>query len=209
MVNSKHCRKHGGLLKPLRGPQHPNWNGGTSSDSMRMLRYANLPKPLEPAYLKALRDPEILSLEQEIALIDTRLQQLVAKIGQNDDWESVGTLYQRLVAAINASDSNALTAAMNDLKDLAFFNVDANHAWSKVIALTDRRRALVESERKRLVEQHMFLTREEAHQYSVAILEIVTRNVRDKQTLSNIFDEFAMFMKMHAKEAPQLPDING
>lgn len=188
MVGARFCRRHGGTLRKRIGPANSNWKGGISP--MRPGRWTSrFPGPLQPQYIAALRDPDILSLESEIALIDVRLGELVQRTGRHAEWSEVKDAYEAQMAAVQSGDSAQIKASFERMAALAYGQVDNDAAWTALIRLTDRRRALVESERRRLVEQNMFLSREQAHAYGHAVLESITRHVKDRQTLIRVLGD--------------------
>src|SRR5262249_56407268 len=66
------CRIHGGLS--LRGVAHPQYKNGAHS------KY--LPKSLRQDYLRAVRDPELLSLLNQLALLASRHMELTKELAQ-------------------------------------------------------------------------------------------------------------------------------
>lgn len=69
------------------------------------------------------------------------------------------------------------------MRDLVHGECTNHREWREVQRLIERKRRLVASERKRLLEEQLFLSREQAHAYAVALLESVTRHVAIAQDL--------------------------
>lgn len=186
---TERCITHGAKNYLRQGPMNPNWKGGATKISRE--RWTNrLQGPMQEEYLAALRDPEILNLEHEIALIDVRLGNLVGQVGQPSDWSEVRAVYDELKAATDMGNIAGIRLALTKFKDLAYNNAANDRAWREVVKLTDRRRRLVESERRRMVEQNLFLSREQAHSYGNALLEACTSEVSDRETLLRIVAKF-------------------
>lgn len=210
MPPSDHCRTHGGANARRIGPASHSWKGGTSlGQGGKRSRWADvLGEHNRESYLRAIRDPEILSLEGEIGLIDVRLEALVKRVAVAPGaWTDLKVLYEQLVAAMNAADSTQIRANLLAIGDLANGAVDDDRNWHQVVALTERRRSLVESERRRLVEQNMFMSREQVHAYGTALLGIVTRHVTDRDILVAIVSDFRAVIEASTKKLPATIDM--
>ena len=201
------CKTHGGALTKQIGPANPNWRGGVSADRKPGRWTEMLAEPLRDAYIRALRDPDILSLESEIALIDVRLDELVKRTGAHAEWSEVKRLVDHAKLAFVKQDKEGFAHAFGELEMLANGQYDNDRAWKAVTELTDRRRILVESERRRLVEQNMFMTREEAAQYGTALLQIVMRRVTDRETLMAIANDWREVMDAGRRVRPTTIDV--
>jgi hypothetical protein len=76
------CRMHG--AKTPRGPDLPQFKSG---------RYSNfLPTRLAATYRNAAKDPELLSLHSEIALLDARMAELLGRVDTGESGALWGTL---------------------------------------------------------------------------------------------------------------------
>src|SRR5262249_31764372 len=87
------CRSHGGLS--LRGVAHPQYKNGAHS------KY--LPRHLKRDYHRAVKDPELLSLRSEVALLAARELELTKALAQTEapPW---GLAVDRLGDVENALD---------------------------------------------------------------------------------------------------------
>jgi hypothetical protein len=110
--------------------------------------------------------------------------------GATGAWSDLSLLYDKLVAAMNASDSTAIRANLLAIGDLAKHGVDDDRTWNRILRLIERRRRLVESQRKRIQELDLTVTRAQVVQFATLLLEAVTRNVADPTLLKIIADEF-------------------
>lgn len=201
------CRtpSHGGANISRIGPANGNWKGGISTTvhGKRGRWTELLATPLQDIYLRAIRDPEILSLESEIALIDLQLDRLIKQPG-NAEWDEVKRLVEACDVAIQANNRVAFGQSFMELRALANGAVDTDRAWGKINGLTDRRRVLVESERRRLVEQNMFMTREEAHRHASSLLAIITKHVTDREVLQAIISDWREVMEAGRRQPPDI-----
>src|SRR5919106_6815434 len=139
------CRFHGARQLNAIGPANPNWRGGVSTTVHgKPGRWTHvLGEPYRDSYIKALRDPDILSLEGEIGLIDVRLEELIKRCDQNADWGEAARLYDELVAAMNASDPARIRTSLLSLGDVVRGQRQTDRAWDETMEITERRRALV------------------------------------------------------------------
>lgn len=135
MANGR-CRVHGGATP--RGLASPHWRHGRHSRALFGL--------LADYYANAKGDPDYLSLADEIALIDGRINEL-------------------------------FTQALED---------ERAPSWSAIGRLIEQRRRLVETEHKRLEAAKQMLTREQARELVVTILEIIRNNIDDRMALERI-----------------------
>lgn len=200
----KFCRVHGGKSPALVGPLNPAWKGGVSSDKLRLGRWADkVPGQLKADYIEALRDPEILSLQDEIALVNTRIGEVLKTATAYIDPQELLTIVAALGSAMAAGDKGLMTAHFNALQTLASQHGNSERAWAYAMKLTDRRRSLVESEQRRLVQNNMFMAREQVQRYAATIVEIVTRHVHDRATLMAIGADVKTLMEMNRAETAQ------
>ena len=137
------CHIHGG--GSLRGADHPRFKTG---------RYSKfLPDRLAERYHRALADPGILRLDDEIALVDAQLQ-------------------VRLEGLPTAGMSKATAAAVRDL--------------------IEQRRKLVDTERRRLMDEERVVTVERLMLLMTAIIDIIRRHVPSPEVRAKISDELRL-----------------
>lgn len=185
------CRIHGG--KSLAGIASPTYQTG------RYSRY--LPGRLLGRYAEAQANPALLELRADIALIDARIGDLIARV---DTGES-GALWARLMQARSdlllyrrAGDTVKTAEALNTLLDLVGQGHADYRAWAEVGATIEQRRRLVESERKRLVEMQQTLTVEKAMLLIGAIGGIIKAHVQDRQALAAISNDIQALVSADA-----------
>lgn len=146
MANGK-CAVHGG--KTPGGVASVHWRHGRHSK--------HLGPVLGPLVAEAMADPDRHSMEQELALIDARLAQLLASIEGKDGPSAWGRLAEELDRFHAASRDPSKTAgarmsqAMSAIDHLVSEGLGETAAWSQILEVIDRRRVLVESEEKRAI----------------------------------------------------------
>lgn len=177
------CRYHGGATP--RGVASANFKHG------RYSKY--LPKGMLETYQQSLQDANLLSLKEEIALIDSRMGEVLEKAGQGMD----GRLWLNFEAAMLdlrtglAGDIDALKQGVITLDRLIKQGSSAYQQWSELRELIDQRRKLVESQRKYILEQQYSLTMEETLSLVAGIQHAIKAHVQDKQTLIAISEAVA------------------
>jgi hypothetical protein len=180
MANGR-CRFHGGMIPT--GPALPQYKTG---------RYSKvLPPRLRERYEEAAQDSELLVLREEIALLDARIIDLIARVESGEAgaiWGQANEHYLAARAAIRSGDAVELGNALDAL-GVTIRRGQADYAaWDEIKETLDLRRKLVESERKRLVQLSQMITTEQAMVLMTAIVALVQENVTDRQALAKISD---------------------
>jgi len=179
----KRCRMHGG--ESLSGIASPQFKTG---------RYSKvLPTALATRYEQSLEDNELLALRDEVALLDTRLGDLLSALGVGAArklWEDLKKNYDNLSIAMEQRDTPAAIIALHQLGEAIKTGVDENQTWVEIYTLLEQRRRLVESENKRLVQMQQVITTEQAMVLLARIQQAILQHVSDKQTLSALASEF-------------------
>jgi len=178
MANGR-CHLHGG--KSLGGIASPRFKHG------RYSKY--LPSALAQRYESARQDPDLLALRDDVALLDSRLSELVEKIDTGESgslWQHLHEAHERLVRAKELKEVESMAEALTEIGELIKFGADDYANWEEIIKLLDQRRRLVESERKRLVEMQQMITVERAMVLVSAVVNAVARHIDDRKQLNAI-----------------------
>jgi len=186
LIGRNKCKKHCGTSvdgSSHAGPNNPNWRGGIS-----LPRYSG-PPILNERLAAAMRDPELLTLHAEVALITARLQELVAILAGDVDPAAFSDVSSRLLAAVDAGDVAAQHAALQQLAALRTDVRASDATWSRIVRMVERRRKLVDtaSRREQLLNLHLSL--KDAAGHGQMLMQAVTRHVRDSNQLRAIVDE--------------------
>lgn len=178
------CRYHGG--RSLKGPAHPNWIDGRDSDI--------LPKRMLDDYQAARNDPDKLALDNELALLDARLRDVLRRVESGESgqlWRLLAEQADEYELARAAKDGVLMAQAVNAIIGLIRRGNADYAAWAEVMGITERRRKLAESERKRLVQQHQVVSTEAALALLGQLVTAVKEHVDDEDTIRAITDEYA------------------
>lgn len=173
------CRYHGGAS--LTGIAHPNFKTGRYSK--------HLPTRLAARYAEALSDPQLLELRDEIALMGTRLGELVERVDSGESaqrWKALQDAYESLQAATRSGNTTAFQVAMAALGRAIDAGGQDYQTWREIAELTEQRRKLVESEHKRLVAMQQMITTERAMTLLAVITDTIRKHVSDPTALAGI-----------------------
>jgi hypothetical protein len=173
------CRLHGG--KSLVGSACPHVRSGRYS--------AYVPERLRERYEQAETDPELLSLKREVALVDARLVDLLARVDTGESgqrWANLKKAHEEVKVSRRARDVPKMNEALAKIELDIEQATDNRAAWAEIGGLVEQRRKLVESEAKHLIMHRQMLSTEEAMLMTHRLIDIITRHVPDKQALSAI-----------------------
>lgn len=185
------CKWHGGR-RP--GPERPTYRSGRYSK--------DLPSRFLQKYEEAQRDPELLSLRSEINLIDIRLSELVQAL----DPEGPVVKWQRLLEVAGRPTPDPVTK-LEELLAVIYGGSGFNESeWNQVLGAIEKRTKVVESERKRLVEMHQMISVEKLTVLIGAIVETITRNVKDRPSLVAIHDDLRGLLSTGGPVRIRAPD---
>lgn len=169
------CRLHGGLTP--KGAALPQTKHGRYSK--------DLPTRLAGRFEQAMKDGELLKLNRELALLDTRVGEIIEEL----DTDGAGKMFALLQKAWTD-----YCGASSDKKQEAFHLVDSLITkgaedwmrWQEVYSIVEQRRKVAESETKRQVQLKQMLTVSQAMTYLTAVVDLVKRHVTDEDALRAI-----------------------
>ncbi|MFZ5785510.1 MAG: HGGxSTG domain-containing protein [Acidobacteriota bacterium] len=173
------CRFHGGMS--LAGPACPAFKTGRHS------KY--LPAKLLDRYHAAVADETLLELRHEVALLDVRIGEILAKIETGESsqvWTGLRDALRTFMDALSRRDAVRMREPLQRMQDLVSKGAAEYSAWDDVVELLEQRRKLVESERKRLVEMQQMMTNEQAMVLLAVVVDTIRKHVTDRQALAAI-----------------------
>jgi hypothetical protein len=174
------CHKHGGAT--------PSGFGLPQTVTGRYSKH--LPTRLAARYQSALEDAELLTLRDEVALLDARLTEVLGRVDSGESgrlWEQV----QKLWRQSRTGPPEKRLDADAELSDIINQGVSDAMAWAEVRDLIDQRARLVANERQRLVQLQQTITAEQAVALMAAITATIREHVHDRTALAAISAEFA------------------
>ena len=150
MANGR-CRNHGGETPA--GIASPNFKTGRYSK--------HLPTGLQDRYHAALEDDTLLTLTDEIALLDARLSQLIERVDTGEAgslWKAAKGAFADLQLWMQTKNSELMSEALSELSGILGRGTSDYAAWESIQSTIQQRRALVESQRKREIELQLNLS---------------------------------------------------
>lgn len=192
------CRMHGG--KSLGGIGSPRYKTG------RYSKY--LPSRLADKYNESLSDPELLTLREDISLLDARVAELLEKLDAGESkylWKSLRDRMddfekaQRYAGAtkneeVKKAKQLEAAEALSDIRTIIHKGASDWNMWTEIGTTLDQRRKLVDSERKRLVDMENMITTSDAISLARALAAAVKELVVDREVLSKINARFNELM---------------
>lgn len=182
------CYIHGGATPS--GPDSPHWKHGRYARG-----YADIvPKRLVERYEAALNDRQALSMRAELALIDARLADMLARVDSGESgslWKSLRETWRTLERAQRQQDAEKVAESLVRVGELIRRGYTDSVAWREVGDLIERRRRLAESERKRELEAKEIMRIDEGLALVSLLMDAVKRHVSDPRTLAAIAAELS------------------
>lgn len=182
LMKNGRCKLDGGM-NPA-GVMNANYQGGRGSVLLKQI-----PQHLRKAYEASLRDPDQVSLEPEIALLDSNTYRLVAEMkdltsGRRVVTELLGELpiMDALVeGATDEADMYEIAREWRTIKEIVEGGRDQEHLWDQIQQNAEARRRLTETDQKRKYQLSKVLEAKHVDTLILAILTIVRNNVGDSK----------------------------
>lgn len=177
------CHIHGGKSK-----------AGIASPTFTTGRYSKyLPQGLLSAYEDSKSDPNPLSVQGDIELLDTLIRSKLINLDTNESAQHWITLIKCIIKARKAyknSDMGGLEEALDEMEALADKRRLHYATEQEIASQLEQRRKLVETEQKIILGKQQAITADQAMLLISAVLESVKRNVTDDTALTNIQADF-------------------
>ena len=212
---SRRCRLHGGATP--KGLDHPR-------STLRRYRGADLPQRLADRYLRAMRDPELTSLGQELGLLDSRVAQLLEQFPTEESaagWALVASTTRQLELAVEELpgcadpelDHEGRRALADKLRARLLEHVRQlergvgqaaaeRSLWSEVLEAFELRRRLVDTERRREEALQVSLTMRQGVALVGALVSIVGDEVADPSVRLRIAERLRLALDHRPRLEP-------
>lgn len=151
------CRNHGGTNPPP-GPAHPLWRNGRGSKFLQ-----KMPMHLRKTFKRSLDDPNVLSLQAELGLIDSRLVDLLEKLSTGESAEKIELLSLNLTELHrmvtdeedDEIDVDATVELIERMHSFLSSIMGDRSTWAEIRETIETRRRVSDTERKLLeAQQH-------------------------------------------------------
>jgi len=181
------CNLHGGLTP--RGEDSPHYKDGTY-----MSKY--IPDQLMDKYIDASQDRALLSLREDIMVLDSIILDRLSKLFLGESGGYFKNLSGALEDLQNAWVDNPedVPFLMNQLGDLISKGRSQSETISELTNLQLKKEKLVQSERKRLEQMHQMMSAEQVTAIIGALTKIVREEVEDQTTRTRIANKLTELM---------------
>ena len=178
------CKFHGGAT-PV-GPDHHNWKHG---------RYSKfLPARLLERYHEGANDPNLTALQDELALVDVRIGELLRAVGTTGNLRLWKDARAKLYAFKGGGDGKRArelaSAALRDLDGILTAGLTDAATWESLAELIDLRRRLAESETRRQKDLHQMISARAALQMLAQLVTAVRDRVKDPDVIEAVNQEY-------------------
>lgn len=155
----------------------------------RLPQRYKLPPGLDGLYKDSLEDPELLSLRSAVALVETRIAELVSQLKSDQTpelWQELKGQVDALNVARNTRDQRLLVESIARINEIVKEGASAQQVWDNLFEAISRKKEIGTAEWRRLADMRCMMTAERAFGMVNAITEAVLRNVPDEVTRRNI-----------------------
>lgn len=179
MIGKTKCERCGG--KSL---------SGISSPGLKTGRYSKyIPAQLAARYDEARSDPDILSLNEDVALLRSLVFKHLSSISAGDThpaWIEAHKAFMEMDRASSAGELDKFLAAKARLGAVIEPNYRAAIAEGKVAGYIDQLGRIADKERRLLIDRQQVITVERMMIMITAIASIVKQNIDDRDKLNAI-----------------------
>jgi hypothetical protein len=186
---------------------------GIASPQTMSGRYSKyLPTRLIDRYEQARSDSALLTLRDDIGLLDTRIGQVVTALDTGESreaWVALLAGWTRLEEQFQAlldtgETPEDMEQTVTSVGTLIRHGLSEGYVWTEIRGLLKERAELVANERKRLVEMQQVMTAEQAMTLMAAVADTVRRNVHDRDALAAISDDLNRLVALEPRAADSL-----
>lgn len=168
------CRVHGGASVPA-GPSHHRWKHGRNS------KY--IPARLAEKYEEALADPHLTEYRQDIALLESRLLELLATGESLPLWDKTQDAFRDMRDAMARRDAVATQSALASLENLINRGMADALRWAEVYRITEQIGKTKEREHKRMVQAQQMISAEQLLAMMGRIADAARRTITNQDEL--------------------------
>lgn len=169
----------------------------------------SVPKGIRKQFDELMRDPELLEGRAELAMLNTRLAQLAARIGTNESgptWRVLAATFDEFTRANAANDQAAQLVALNTLNGIITGAVNDEVAWAEYTEYAKEVSKVAEREWKRVLKNRTVATVEQVHALFQSLSEAVLLYVTDTKARQQIADHVNRLRVIEPIRAEPLDD---
>lgn len=146
------------------------------------------------------REGEHFSLREQINLAEVRIAQLVSKLDTSSSsktWLDIRQARLDIMNAVKSGNADQLTAALKVLESVSEAGQKEHRAWEELFKVQRQLKLLIESERKKMVEDKFMVTLDEF----VIVLSMIGHAINQKVTDPEIRRELGKEVRMISQKA--------
>lgn len=190
------CRK-----PPIKGKRRCKLHGGKSLAGIASGRYKHgrysryLPMDLRKQYEESKDDPEFLSHQPDLRLMDLHLQQLLVALNKPENMETfvkAREAFEEFKRFQREKNAAAMKHALDKLDLLFTVGVQSGSVWNEVREVIEQRRKILESETKRIHQSSNSMSGEQILaliEYIVDVLRSSVSKYADRLIASKILQQ--------------------
>lgn len=187
------CRVHGG--NSPKGLASPNWETGRWSSYLQT--------GIGEKYKRAYSDPELLDRAADIALIDTRIAELVEGLENAKEkgytWQDALNTFDDIRKAFQDDDPEEAQMLMNELGRKLRSGYNRETQWGKIQSALMKRNNIANSQENRLVKMQMLLAVEDQMMIldylSSVIRDSIRKHVEERDKQQRILEEISSALR--------------
>ncbi len=187
IYSNSRCRMHGGPTPG--GISSPHFVTGASSK--------HLPTRLIGKYQEALEDPTLMGLMTDIAMVETRINDLHEQLDQGGAGKimvEVNDAMESFQYASQDNDRKAMRESWRRLEDAVKRGKGEASVWGELFDMRDQKRKLVLAESKRLQTMDQMVKVTQVNLLVSALLDAVRQHVTDRKILAKVSESFTRIM---------------
>lgn len=181
------CAKHGGKT-PV----------GMASPHIKTGRYSrDLPTRLEAKYQETANDPELLSLRDDIRLVDALIKEQLNRLetGESGDaWQLIRASVEALEVGMDREDYAGCRKALRSMRDVIDGRIAHYATETEILSGLEQRRKLVETEQKMTLAGERAISAERAMLFVGAIAGVLKARIDDPHMLASIQGDIASLL---------------
>ena len=174
LPGQRFCQMHGGVPVPDGYAKHA-MNKTNNADGDKYAAY--IPSDLRERYLSHASRDDYMVNRAEIAVLETRITQLMEFIGtgeSNSVWQDLKDVWREFMGAVRMGDPVLQNELLPSINRLISQGASQSQQWEEISGMIERRRKLVETEgRQQAIARQMISVDQ-----TIAMLQMVIESVR-------------------------------
>ena len=167
--------------------------GGAASGTFKTGRFSKyMPAHLAEKFREAASNPNLRSMDDDLALLETRLCDSVEKLGQpggEEQWSDAVAAFRELKASNAANDLDGIESALTSLEEILEKGAASMGIWKEIRDTIQDRRRILDSMVKQEYTAKATMPLSEAMTLFAAMVGIIKERVLDRESLNAILGD--------------------